>query len=295
MARQHSSRGEAKQPDPFLSWSVVALAWAKSHRRHILYSFLGVVVVAGLVVAWFSWQAQHRQRAAALLYEARQSLEATAQATSAPSPVQTIESLRTIIDDYGHTPAAAQAYWQLGHLYFARGDYTAALSAYEQAQRRVSSKRELGSVLVTLDIAYAQEASEACDKALANYEMVQQSSARWLHGEAYLGMGRCYEQRRATDQAIAIYERALADGNVTAAARQTIGERLTHLQPLAKTPAEQSQSTETEPPVTPAADDTPAAVPDPSKAVPPTTSMPEATPRVEQDKEPNTGASATNP
>lgn len=295
MARQHSSRGEAKQPDPFLSWSVVAIAWAKSHRRHILYSFLGVVVVAGLIAAWFSWQSQRRQRAAALLYEARQSLEATAQATSASSPEQTIESLRTIIDDYGHTPAAAQAYWQLGHVYFARGDYTAALTAYEQAQRRVPSKRELSSVLVTLDIAYAQEASEACDQALANYETVQQSSARWLHGEAYLGMGRCYEQRRATDQAIAVYERALADGNVMAAARQTISERLAHLQPVAKSPAEQSQAAETEPSATPAADDTPAATPDPSKAMPPTSSTPEALPRVEQDKESHTGASGTNP
>jgi tetratricopeptide (TPR) repeat protein len=217
------------------------------------------------------------------LYEARQSLvEATVQGTSTSSPEQTIESLRTIVDDYGHTPAAAQAHWQLGHLYFARGDYAAALTAYEQVQRQLPRDHELSSVLATLDIAYAQEASEACDKALAKYDMVQQSSAIWLHGEAYLGMGRCYEQRHATDQAIAVYERALADGNVMAAARQTISERLARLQPVAKTSsAEQSQAPETEPSATPVTDDMPAAAPGASEAMP--------------NKEPNTGVSTTNP
>jgi len=293
VARQRPSRSEVKRPDPFLSWSTVAIAWAKDHTRHILYGVLGAVIVVGLIVAWFSWQSQRRQRAAALLYEARQLLEAPAEATSAPASEQALELLRTIIDDYGRTPAATQAYWQLGHFYFAGGDYTAALTAYEQAQRRFSSNRELSSVLVTLDVAYAQEVSGACDKALANYEMVQQSSAGWLYGEAYLGMGRCHEQRHATDEAIAAYERALTDENVTGTARQTISERLARLQPVDKAPAAQSQATETESPGTSATEDS--AEQEPAKETLPATSAPAAPPRGEPGKEPSAGAPATNP
>jgi tetratricopeptide (TPR) repeat protein len=291
VARQRSSRSEVKQPDPFLSWSTMAIAWAKDHTRHILYGVLGAVIVAGLIVVWFSWQAQRRQRAAALLYEARQLLEATAEAASAPASEQALGLLRTIIDDYGRTPAAAQAYWQLGHLYFVRGDYTAALTAYEQAQRRFSRNRELVSALVTLDVAYAQEASGACDRALANYEAVQQSSAGWLHGEAYLGMARCHEQRQATDEAIAVYERALADAKVTAAARQTISERLARLRPVEKTPAAQSQAPETESPTSSVSPPEQA----PIKETLPATSAPAMPPHVEPGKEPSVGAPATNP
>jgi predicted negative regulator of RcsB-dependent stress response len=294
VARQRPSRSEVKQPDPFLSWSARAIAWAKDHTRHLLYGVLGAVVVVGLIVAWFSWQYQRRQRAAALLYEAHQLLDATPEATNAPASEQALGLLRTIIDDYGRTPAAAQAYWQLGHLYFVRGDYTAALTAYEQAQRHISNNRELSSVLVTLDVAYAQEVSGACDKALVNYETVQQSSAGWLHGEAYLGMGRCHEQRHATDEAIVVYERALADTNVTGAARQTISERLARLQPVDKTPAAQSQATGTESPATSAPEGT--AEQEPAKEMLPATSAPAAPPpQVEPGKEPSAGAPATNP
>jgi predicted negative regulator of RcsB-dependent stress response len=254
---------------------------------------LGAVIVAGLIVAWSSWQSQRRQRAAALLYEAHQLLDATAEATSAPASERALELLRTIIDDYGHTPAAAQAYWQLGHLHFTRADYTAALTAYEQAQRRFSSHRELSSALVTLDVAYAQEVSGACDKALVNYQTVQQSSAGWLHGEAYLGMGRCHEQRHATDEAIAVYERALADANVTGAARQTISERLARLQPVDKASAAPNQATETESPTPSATAGT--AEQEPAKETLPATSVPATPPQVEPGKEPSAGAPATNP
>jgi predicted negative regulator of RcsB-dependent stress response len=293
VARQRPSRREVKQPDPFLSWSAVAIAWTKGHTRYIFYGVLGVVIVAGLIVTWLSWQSQRRQRAVALLHEAHQLLDATAEVTSAPASEQALGLLRTIIDDYDRTPAATQAYWQLGHLYFARGDYTAALTAYEQAQRRLSSNRELSSVLVTLDVAYAQEGSGACDQALANYETVQQSSAGWLHGEAYAGMGRCHEQRQATDEAIAVYERALADENVIGAARQTISERLARLRPVDKTPAAQSQATETESPAPSATESS--AEQEPAKETLPAASAPATPPHVEPGKEPSAGAPVTNP
>ena len=90
---------------------------------------------------------------------------------------------------------------------------------------------------MTLNVGHAQEAVGACDKAIATYEAVQQSAAPWLYGEAYLGMGRCYAHSGATDQAIAVYQRALAESHVTGAARQTISERLAQLQPLEAVPA----------------------------------------------------------
>ena len=134
MARQRPSYKEAKQPDPFLTWSARTIAWSKQHTRQIFYGFLVLVAMAGLVVGWWNWQQQRSQRAAVLLYEARQLLEATDRAPSGSASDEVIERLRTITRVYPRTAAAGQAYWQLGHLHFSQGDYAAALAAYEHAQ-----------------------------------------------------------------------------------------------------------------------------------------------------------------
>jgi hypothetical protein len=89
--------------------------------------------------------------------------------------------------------------------------------------------------LVTLDVAYAQEASGTCDPdAIVSFEAVLQLSAPWLRREAYLGIGRCYEHTGAPHKAVALYERALADKDIDAGTRQMISERLAFLQQVPK-------------------------------------------------------------
>jgi len=289
MARQRPSYKEAKQPDPFLTWSARTIAWSKQHTRQIVYGCLVLMAMAGLVVGWWSWQHQRSQRAAVLLYEARKLLEVTKEAPNESARDDVIERLRTITHDYPHAPAAGQAYWQLGHLHFSRGDYVAALAAYEQAQRWFSNTDQLSSVLVMLDIAYAQEARGACDQALGNYEMVQQSTAAWLHGEAYLGLGRCYEQSGKTDQAIATYERGLADGAVTGPTRQIMSDRLARLQPRGVSPTAQQQTPNTD--ASTRGQDTSSTPQDPSGAEPPAASPSPGT----GQEQPSTTGTTTNP
>jgi cytochrome c-type biogenesis protein CcmH/NrfG len=128
------------------------------------------------------------------------------------------------------------AYWYLGHLYFEGEDYPAALIAYRQAQERLSkADQPLMVALVTLDVAYAHEASGACDPgAITGFDAVLQLPAHWLRGEAYLGIGRCHEKTGATGKAVAIYERVLSDREIDEVTRQIISERLVFLQPSSK-------------------------------------------------------------
>lgn len=148
---------------------------------------------------------------------------------------------------------------------------------------------QLSSVLVMLDVAYAQEARGACDKALGSYEMVQQSTAAWLHGEAYWGLGRCYEQSGKTDQAIATYERGLADGAVTGPARQIMSDRLARLQPRGDSPTAQQQTPSTNAATT--GQDTSSTPQDTSGATPPAASP---SPDTGQEQPATTGTT-TNP
>jgi tetratricopeptide (TPR) repeat protein len=229
VAKRHLTRKEIKQPDQFVSYTVRLIEWVKSHANYLLYGMLGIAVIVGLLVVWALWKEQQQQQAEILLYEAVKILNPDGEREDSRYG-QALAQLQRITEEFGTTPAAASAYWHLGHLYYDERDFTAALTAYRQAQRRFSHHHGLFiPVLITLDIGYAQEASGLYDIAIDSFEQVLQSSAHWLRGEAFLGLGRCYEKNGATAKAITTYERALTDNTVDTMSRKKIEEHLAQL------------------------------------------------------------------
>ena len=231
MAEQRLSRKEIRQPDQFVSLSVQIAIWIKAHTAFLIYGMGMVAVAATLMTGWWAWQKHREQQANIALYEATKFMR-----TPSANHSKSVEQLQTLVSDYRGTTAAALAYWHLGHLYFEEENYPAALTAYRQAQQRLSkSDQPLIVALITLDVAYAQEASGACDpEAITGFESVLQLPAHWLRGEAYLGLGRCYEKTGISRQAVAIYERALSDREIDDVTRQMISERLALFQASSK-------------------------------------------------------------
>ena len=231
MAEQRLSRKEIRQPDQFVSLSVQIAAWIKAHTISLMYGLGVVAIAAALITGWWAWQKHREQQADMALYEATKFMR-----TPSANRSKAVEQLQKLVNDYRGTSAAALAYWHLGHLYFAGEDYPAAITAYKQAQQRMSkADQPLMMALVTLDVAYAQEARSACDPdAITSFDAVLQLPAHWLRGEAYLGIGRCHEKTGESRKAVAIYERALSDREIDEATRQMISERLGLLQPSLK-------------------------------------------------------------
>jgi len=228
VAEQRLSRKDIRQPDQFMSLSVQTIDWMRGHTRYLIYSALGVVVVAAVVAGWSVWQKSRERQAEILLHEATKLVHVPARTANR---LPAIEHLQKLVSDYGSTPAAAFALWYLGHLRFEGGDYSAALTAYRQAQQRFpKASQPLMLALVTLDVGYAQEASGSCDQAIPHFEAVLQLPAHWVRGEAYQGLGRCYESTGAPHKAVTIYERALSDGEINEVTRQAIVEQLALVQ-----------------------------------------------------------------
>jgi len=227
VAEQRLSRREIRQPDQFVSLSVQIVAWIKAHTRSLLYGVVALVVGITLITGWWAWQKHREQQADIALYEAVKFLQ-----MPAANRTKAVEALQRLVSEYQSTAAAAMAYWHLGHLHFEGESYPAALTAYRQTQQRLSKKAQpLLVALVTLDVAYAQEANGTCDPdAITSFEAVLQLSAPWLRREAYLGIGRCYEHTGAPHKAVALYERALSDKEIDEVTRQMISERLAFLQ-----------------------------------------------------------------
>jgi tetratricopeptide (TPR) repeat protein len=241
--QQRVSRKDVlSKPDPstiFARRLNAAIDWGKDNFRYILYGLLSLLVIAIVIVVWASWQKHRGEQASLLLHQALKLADEDPNTKQPANRDQAIERLQAITKEYGRTPAGARAYWHLGHLYYAQGKMSEALESYQMARRRLPNRQPLSSTLAILDIAYAQEATDACGEAIASYESVLQSPIYWLRGEAYLGMGRCHEKNGAMEKAIEDYDRALADVHVTGAAQQTISERLARLRPEAPaTPAE---------------------------------------------------------
>ena len=225
MARQRITRKELlRQPDQFITRSARIIEWTEANASSILYGVGAVILVGALIGGWFVWQANRHHRAETLLYEAING-NALQDSTSQDNQVNALQAL---VRDYDRTPAATQAYWHLGRLYFARADYVAALEAYEQARHRLGNDQSgLMHALISLNIAYAEEAQGACAQALEDFEaVVQAPAAAWLRGEAYLGMGRCHEQSNTPEMAAEVYHRALSDAEVNERTRQALEERL---------------------------------------------------------------------
>ena len=236
MARQRITRKELlRQPDQFITRSARIIEWAEANAASILYGIGAVILAGALVGGWFVWQANRHHRAERLLYEALK-LNAGDNGDALQNPPQPnpmVDALQALVRDYDGTLAAAQAYWHLGRLYCDRADYAAAVEAYEQAQQRLSSNNQfaLMRALISLNMAYAEEAQDACARALENFQAVLQApTARWLRGEAYLGMGRCHEQSDALEMAAEVYNRALSDAEVNELTRQILEERLANIE-----------------------------------------------------------------
>ena len=237
MARHRITRKELlRQPDQFITRSARVIAWVEMNAASILYGAGAVILAVVLIGGWFVWRTNRHARAEALLFEAMNAGgngEVVQQDASLNDRM--INGLQSLVRDYGGTPAAIQAYWNLGRLYFARAEYVAALEAFEQARSRLSdSDNALMSAMISLNVAYAEEAQGACEQALQNFESVLNApAATWLRSEAYLGMGRCHEQSGLPEKAVEVYDRGLADPEVNGPAREQLEERLTNVQAVA--------------------------------------------------------------
>jgi len=169
------------------------------------------VLIFVVVVGGFLWnrrnQASRRHRAAVALREGIDLFYASRKAENPDFQVATA-SLSSVMDAYPGTAAASQAALYLGHIYYAKGNYTTALDNYRKSASELPSDSPFKEVAL-LNVAYALEAKRDFGQAREAYRQVLGFPRGVLKDRAVIGIGRCWEAQGDLKSAVQTYQSML--------------------------------------------------------------------------------------
>jgi TolA-binding protein len=179
----------------------------KDHARTIsIVALIFVIFVGG-----YLWNRRHkavrRHRAAVELRDGINLFYASRQAENPDFRVASA-SLSNVIEAYSGTDAASQAALYLGHIYYAQGNYTAALDKYREAASEFGSDSPFKEVAL-FNVAYTLEAKRDFGNARKAYEQVLGLLRGVLKDRAVMGIGRCWEAQGDLKTAAETYQSML--------------------------------------------------------------------------------------
>jgi tetratricopeptide (TPR) repeat protein len=200
--RAKLTRKDLKAPDEFITLTGRFLSFAGQHLRTIAFIMGGVVACVIVVWGLRAYARGIEQDAFATLWHVEGQLRTASDADAIPPTAA--ERLQQIAHQFGAGEARGYAWLYLGHVHYRRGDYAAAVTAYQQAVAQGQPTSLLWS-LASLGRAYALEASGDFRQAQDAYQRLIDAKPVGLVMEAYLGKGRAAEQSHDVDAAIAAY------------------------------------------------------------------------------------------
>ncbi|MBI3328224.1 MAG: tetratricopeptide repeat protein, partial [Nitrospinae bacterium] len=176
--------------------------FASDHLR-LISSVLGSIV-AGILIVWglLYYFDRVAQEAFAILFQAESGVRNVESGNDLPPAL--VDRLQQVGQTLGAGRARGYAQLYLGHIYYRKGDYAAALASYRQALAQVGQPSVLWS-LAALGVAYALEASGDLKGAQDAYQRVIDANPAGFVTEAYVGKGRAAEGGNDLETAIAVY------------------------------------------------------------------------------------------
>ncbi len=198
------TKKDLKRPDEFITLSARAILFLETHRKQVLWG-LGVLVVIFLIAGGLTYYFRSlNQQAFTLLAEANK-------LANVPEKKKEAKALyEKIVQEYSLSRGSLYAYLELGHLYFAEGDYTKAIEMYRIPAEDAGKTTDLREVAL-LSLAYAYQRLGDCEKTIDTTREMLDNPQGKLHYEALLTQARCYETLENYPKALESYERVERD------------------------------------------------------------------------------------
>jgi tetratricopeptide (TPR) repeat protein len=185
-----------------VDWTVHALRYVRDHFKKILW-VAGITVAVFIVVIAINRINSYRMNNAEKVLLAAHNF--------APGSAERQKALEALAADYGSTPAGREATMALGDELFARADFYAAVTQYENLVK--SAKRlPLMEVAALHKLAKAQRATGRTEDAAKTYLTAAENTGNLNRADSFYQAGFCYEELKNYNEALRLYQRVLDSG-----------------------------------------------------------------------------------
>jgi len=214
---------DSERAEELLGKTNLLVDWIVRNRQVAIGALAGVVLIL-LGSLGYNWYAHSKDQTALKAYsEARRSLATEAGAT-APAPVETLDALARVAEQYQATKIAVLAQMDLGRAYYGRGDYAAALNWFEAALKR-APKADFLSLLAEYHTALCDRELGRIPEAVAKLEAVRERVPATLKREFHWQAALTYELAKDLGKAVENFQRA-GEAEGTFPAKALLEERL---------------------------------------------------------------------
>lgn len=206
------TKKQLKEPDEFITFTEQGLLFLKSHAK--AFSLGGLVVVAVLLAIFLyrMWEQKKEQEAYLKFYRAQESYQMARSPYREGSPAEyrtALDQLNEVIKEYPGTTSGRFALLYRGNIQLRMGQWEESVKSY-QAYLEKPGAEKLYQFFAWEGLGYAYEGKKDYAKAMEAFQRAAALGEQYKLGEAYLGMGRCYERMGKEKEAVESYKKFLA-------------------------------------------------------------------------------------
>jgi tetratricopeptide (TPR) repeat protein len=197
-----------KKPDEFITLTERAFRFTTHHSKSIAIGG-GIVLVLLLFVFLFQkWEEKKEDNAYQMLRLAVETYRMASSPYREGSPQEyktALEKFDEIVTKFPRTSSGKIANLYKGNIYLQLGEFENAIKAYEGFLQKMG-KGELYRSFAMSGLGYSYEGEKEYEKAASAYQKIIDSGESFQLGDAYLGLGRCYEKLGKAKEAVENYK-----------------------------------------------------------------------------------------
>ena len=200
-----------KEPDEFITLSERAYLFINRQYKSIA---VGGIIVLILTLSFFffqRWEKKNEENA----HQIFNLTVETYQVVSTPYREASIQDYKNILEKFNEaitkfprTSSGKLSILYKGNIHLRLGEFEEAIKAYESFLQK-GRKEKLYRSLATEGLGYSFEGKKDYEKAVNAFQKVIDLGESFQLGNAYLGMGRCYEKLGKNKEAIENYKNFL--------------------------------------------------------------------------------------
>ena len=200
-----------KEPDEFITVSERTYFFIAHHSKSIAVGG-GIVLILLLFFFFFQrWEKKNEgngYQLYSLATEAYQMVSTPYREGSLQEYKNVLEKFNETITKFPRTSSGKLSVLYKGNIHLRLGEFEEAIKAYESFLQK-AGKEELYRSLAMEGLGYSYEGKKDYEKAVNAFQKVIDLAENFQLGNAYLGMGRCYEKLGKNKEALENYKNFL--------------------------------------------------------------------------------------